>query len=154
MIHDVDEETHHLPVVVPEVLERWSAWIQLRSAGSNRQIPAEPGLYRVRRTGDERELVYVGQTGRSLRGRPGQVNVAYRAEMPYSDPHTDAPALWALRHRDRWDFEVSVTVVPGTTPHRMGVEAVTVTLYRARLGRSPLANFGGMPPGYPKSTHN
>src|ERR1022692_2433063 len=44
-------------------------------------------------------------------------------------------------------FEVSVTEVPGTTPLRMGVEAVAVTLYRARLGRLPLANFGDMPAG-------
>jgi len=47
-----------------------------------------------------------------------------------------------------------VTEVPGTVPYRKGIEAVAVTLYRARSGRSPLANFGGMPAGYRKSTGN
>jgi len=111
-------------------------------------------LYRVRRLADERELLYIGQTGRSLRGRLGQLNVAYRVDMPYNDPHTAAPALWALRHRNQCEFEVSVAEVPGTTPHRVGIAAVAVTLYRARSGRSPLANFGDMPAGYRKSTGN
>ena len=117
-------------------------------------MPDGPGLYRVRRQRGEQDLVYIGQTGCSLRGRLGQLNEAYRSEMPFSDPHTAAPALWALRHYDQCDFEVSVAEVHGTTPHRMGIEALAVTLYRARFGRSPLANFGGMPEGYRKSTGN
>jgi len=74
---------------------RSRSWSELRGAVSRRQIPAVPGSYRVRRAGDARELVYVGQTGRSLRGRLGQLNAAHQAEMPYSDLHVAAPALRA-----------------------------------------------------------
>jgi hypothetical protein len=74
--------------------------------------------------------------------------------MPYRDPHTAAPALWALRDRDGCDFEVSVTEVPGSVPERKGLEAVAITLYRLGTGRSPSASFGRMPPGYRNSTGN
>jgi hypothetical protein len=141
-------------LALPGVLEHRSGWFQLRGAGSNKQVPPEPGLYRVRLLASARVLLYIGQTGRSLRARLGQLNAAYGPDMPFNDPHTAAPALWALLHRDRCDFEASVTEVPGSTPHRMGLEAAALTLYRARLGRSPLANFGGMPAGYRKSTGN
>ena len=70
----------------PPVLRHWSAWQDLRGAGRDRRIPAGPGLYRIRRTGGEPGLDYIGQTGRSLRGRLGQLNGVYRAQMPYRDP--------------------------------------------------------------------
>jgi hypothetical protein len=113
-----------------------------------------PGLYRLRRANDESVLTYVGQTGRSLRGRLGQLNGVYRAEMPYRDPHTAAPALWALRDADGCDFEASVFEAPGTAPERKALEATAITLYRMEFGRSPTANFGRMPPGYRISTGN
>jgi len=111
-------------------------------------------LYRVRRRMNEPEIDYIGQTGASLRSRLGQLNVLYRAEMAYNDPHTAAPALWALRDRDACDFEVSVTEAPGTPQNRKALETVAITLYRSQHGQSPLANFGGMPAGYRKSTGN
>jgi hypothetical protein len=141
-------------ITVPVVLEHWSYWIALRGAGQNQQVPARPGLYRVRRKMNEQEIDYIGQTGASLRGRLGQLNGLYRAEMPYNDPHTAAPALWALRHRDACDFEVSVTEMRDTPPNRKALEAVAITLYRSEYGHSPLANFGGMPADYRKSTGN
>lgn len=134
--------------------EDWSDWVPLRGASRNHQVPALPGLYRVRREGNGPEIDYIGQTGASLRGRLGQLNVLYQAEMPYNDPHTAAPALWALRNRDACDFEVSVAESSGTSPQRKALEAVAIALYRSENGRSPLANFGGMPTGYRKSTGN
>jgi hypothetical protein len=132
---------------------RWSDWIPLRGAGRNQQVPALPGLYRVRKMSGP-EIDYVGQTGVSLRGRLGQLNGLYGTQMPYNDPHTAAPALWALRHRDACDFEISVAGVPGTPLERKALEATAITHYRLDASRSPLANFGGMPPGYKKSTGN
>jgi len=151
-----------MAVIMPSVLQRWSDWMPLRGAGRNQQVPALPGLYRVRRNGNGPEIDYIGQTGVSVRGRLGQLNVLYRTEMPYNDPHTAAPALWALRHRDACDFEVSVTETPVAPPsrkilgtvNRKALEVVAITLYRSDYGRSPLANFGGMPAGYRKSTGN
>lgn len=141
-------------ITVPSILQSWSEWLPLRGAGSNGQFPALPGLYRVRRTTGQWGLDYVGQTGRSLRGRLGQLNVTYRAEMPYADPHTAAPALWAMRHRDGCDFEASVIEVTDIDQIRRALEATAITLYRMESGRSPAANFGRMPAGYRKSTGN
>jgi hypothetical protein len=138
----------------PAVLQDWSAWQDLRGAGRDRRIPAGPGLYRIRRSGGEPGLDYIGQTGWSLRGRLGQLNGVYHAQMPYRDPHTAAPALWALRHRDGCNLEVAVIQVPGTAPQRKALEATAITLYRIDSGRSPTASFGRMPTGYQISSGN
>ena len=139
---------------MPAVLRHWSGWRDLRGAGRDRRIPAGPGLYRVRRVGQEPGLDYIGQTGRSLRGRLGQLGGVYGAQMPYRDPHTAAPALWALRHRDGCEFEVAVVEVPGTAPDRKALEAAAITLYRLGSGLSPAASFGRMPAGYRISSGN
>ena len=141
-------------LTAPAVLRDWSGWWDLRGAGRDRRIPAGPGLYRIRRAGQEPGLEYIGQTGRSLRGRLGQLNGVYHAQMPYRDPHTAAPALWALRHRDGCDFEVAVIEVPGTAPDRKALEAAAITLDRIESGQSPVASFGRMPAGYRISSGN
>lgn len=131
------EVTPAAAVAAPAILQHWSGWEDLRGAGRDRRTSAGPGLYRIRRCGGEPSLDYVGQTGRSLRARLGQLNGVYHAEMPYRDPHTAAPALWALRHRDGSDFEVAVIEIPGTAPERKALEATAITLYRMDSGRSP-----------------
>lgn len=141
-------------LAVPPVLGSWSGWMPLRMAGQNRRICAAPGLYRIRRVGDDRALAYIGQTGRLLRERLAQLRGVYRDEMPYRDPHTAAPTLWALRDRDQCDFEASVVEVHATVPDRKTLEAVAITLYRLERGRSPMANFGWIPAGYRMSTGN
>lgn len=135
------------------VLERWSDWCPLRGIGRDPRIPSEPGLYRIRAVGSA-GIDYIGQTGGSLRGRLGMLNGIYREEMPYRDPHTAGPALWALLQLTRCEFEASVTVVPGATPWRKAVEAAAITLYRAEAAASPTANFGRMPPGAVASSGN
>ncbi|WAL67874.1 hypothetical protein ORV05_08910 [Amycolatopsis cynarae] len=139
---------------VATALECWSEWVDLCGAGRNQEVSSVPGLYRVRRKDDESGLVYIGQTGRSLRGRLGQLSGVYKAEMPYRDPHTAGPALWALRHRDGCDFEASVIEISATVPQRKALEATAVSLYRTASGKSPAANFGRMPSGYRMSTGN
>jgi hypothetical protein len=141
-------------VAVPPLLGCWSGWQPLPGAGANRQIPRLPGLYRIRRIAGEPGLDYIGQTGKHLRGRLGQLGGVYRGQMPYRDPHTAGPALWALRHRDGCEFEVSVIEVQGEAPRRKALEATAITLYRLEAGRSPTANFGRMPVGYRMSTGN
>jgi hypothetical protein len=141
-------------LTAPLILQDWSAWEDLRGAGRNRRIPPGPGLYRIRRSGGEPGLDYIGQTGRSLRGRLGQLTGVYHAQMPYRDPHAAAPALWALRHRDGCDVEVAVIELPGTALHRKALEATAITVYRIDSGRSPAASFGRMPAGYRISSGN
>jgi hypothetical protein len=51
----------------------------------------------------------------TLRKRISMLRGVYGPVMPYRDPHTAAPGLWALRHQAGCDFEASVLVVDGTT---------------------------------------
>lgn len=51
-------------------------------------------------------------------------------EMPYRDPHTAAPALWALRQATGCAFEVSVMSFTGLYSMRLGLEAVAIAQYR------------------------
>ena len=99
----------------------WSAWTPLATAGARGTIvPAAAGLYRIRRIGRD-DLDYIGQTGMgtmTLRKRLAMLKGIYAAEMPYRDPHTAAPGLWALRHESGCDFEASVVAVAGNTAWR------------------------------------
>ena len=69
----------------------------------------------------------------------------YTEEMPYRDPHTAAPGLWALRHSTQTAFEVAFCPVEADTPRRRGLEAVAIAIHRQCHGRSPTLNFGRMP---------
>lgn len=78
----------------------------------------------------------------------------YLHEMPYRDPHTAGPALWALLQAAGTPFEVSFCPVSGDTPWRKSLEAVAIARHRKRHGRSPTVNFGRMPRGYRMSSGN
>lgn len=129
----------------------WSAWQSLFDGWANPLVPRQPGLYQVRRHGRD-DLDYIGQTSRSLRGRIGMLRDVYADAMPFRDPHTAAPALWALRHGSGCEFEVSVAPIDGSTPWRKGTEALAIGLYRQDHGRSPTVEFGRMPIGYRMSS--
>lgn len=122
-------------------------------AGVNRGLPTASGLYRVRRS-DSTEIVYIGQTGKGLRDRLRMLSGTYATEMPYNDPHTAAPALWALRRSENVEFDVSVVQLSGNKQSIVGEECVAITMHRRKSGSSPAFNFGGMPPGYRKSSSN
>jgi hypothetical protein len=134
----------------------WSSWQHLQGCWRGIAIPALPGLYRIRRVGRV-VLDYLGQTGAggmTLRKRLAMLHGIYANEMPYRDPHTAAPALWALRHSTNCDFEVSTVPIVGDTSWRKGLEALAISLYRQEHGRSPTVNFGRMPTGYTMSSGN
>lgn len=131
----------------------WTPWIPLLSAPNDRVIPRSPGLYCIRRVG-RTDVDYIGQTGTQLGQRLAMLRGVHAAQMPYRDPHTAAPALWALRHATGCDFEVSVTPVIGSTPWRKGLEALAIGLYRQEHGCSPTVEFGRMPSGYRSSSGN
>lgn len=141
-------------MVDPRAQLQWTDWRPLKGAARDRSLPRSPGLYRIRRMARE-DLDYIGQTGMNLSQRLGMLQGVYREEMPYADPHTAGPALWALRHATNCDFEVSVTPIEGSTPWRRGMEAVAIALYRQEHGRSPTIEFGRVPAGYhPSSMRN
>jgi hypothetical protein len=134
----------------------WSPWAPHHGCWRDDCTPDEPGLYRIRRVGQEC-LDYIGQTGKgsmTLRKRLGMQRGVYADEMPYTDPHTAAPALWALRRATGAVYEVSVAPVPGPVPWRKGLEALIIALHRQEFGRSPTVNFGRMPVGFRRSSGN
>lgn len=134
----------------------WSPWLPLEGAWLGPSVPSTPGLYRIRHLG-EPALDYLGQTGAgtmTLKKRLGMLRGVYGEQMPYRDPHTAAPALWALRQLTERPYEVSVVSIEGSTPWRKGLEALAIGLYRQEHRRSPTVNFGRMPEGYRMSSGN
>ncbi len=99
-------------------------------------------------------MLYVGQTGRTLRERLGALKGVYGELMPYNDPHTVGPALWAHRIDTGETFEASVAVLEVDKADRMGREALEITKQRIIDGCSPAYNFGRMPYGWIKSSGN
>src|SRR5262245_38440988 len=102
----------------------WSSWRPLSACWLDRQL-ASPGLYRIRR-GDREDLDYIGQTGLRLRDRLAMLKGVYRSEMPYRDPHTVGPALWAQRQVGGEDYEASTCPIPGDVRWRKAMEAVAI----------------------------
>ena len=114
----------------------WSDWLPLKDSWLGGLLPQKPGLYRIRRVG-RTELDYIGQTGAggmTLKKRLGILRGVYAAEMPYRDPHTAGPTLWALRHANGGEFQISVVPIVGETPWRKGLEALAISLYREEYG--------------------
>ncbi|GHO50828.1 hypothetical protein [Ktedonospora formicarum] len=69
----------------------WTDWQPFSNKEAFRQLPSTPGLYRIRAAGIN-ELFYIGETGRDLRGRLGDLRRnTMKPEMPFNDPHTAAP---------------------------------------------------------------
>jgi hypothetical protein len=133
-------------------LLNWSAWRPLSACWVEREL-ALSGLYRIRRAGCD-ELDYIGQTGLRLRDRLGMLKGIYGSEMPYRDPHTVAPALWAQWHVGGEDYEASTCPVEGDARRQKALECVAIALYRQEHRRSPTFNFGRMPVGYRMSSPN
>ena len=135
---------------------QWTRPMPLAEAVRGAGVPVEAGLYRIRRVGID-GWDYIGQTGTgrmNLRLRMRMLRGIYADQMPYRDPHTAGPGLWALRRELGASFEVSFCPVRGETPWRKALEAVSIALHRQRYARSPTLNFGRMPAGYRMSSGN
>ena len=134
----------------------WSDWIPLYGAGKNKSLPTTAGLYRIRSRG-EKTLEYIGQTGETvgLRRRLGQLSNVFGDLMPYNDPHTAGPGLWALLQERSIELQVSVCSLEGIdAQQRRGLECLAIFQHRKSFGCSPTLNFGRMPSGYSKSSQN
>ncbi len=96
------------------------------SNGSGGTKTSRTGLCRFRSVETGR-ILYIGQTGRSLRGRLGSLRGVYGDVMPYNAPHTAGPALWAHRIDTGETLEVSVAVLEVDNGDRnsLAVEAIT-----------------------------
>ena len=135
----------------------WTPWLPLENAWRGNLLPDVGGLYRIRTTG-QLLLDYIGQSGTgtmTIRKRLAMLRGIYAAVMPLCDPHVAGPGLWALLQDRQTPFEVSVMQLPGVdVAARKGQESLEVSLHRQEHGVSPTINFGRMPLGYIRSSHN
>jgi hypothetical protein len=134
----------------------WSEWKSLH-ADSFSEVHKEAGLYRIRHGSEDRDhLEYIGESGDTRRRIQSLARGVYAEEMPYRDPHTAAPCLWAVRDDVGSALEVSHTTPPKADDdqHRKGIEAALIALHRWETNRSPTANFGRIIGGYKQSSYS
>jgi hypothetical protein len=133
----------------------WTSWVPLERDAIRRTDPVQPGVYRIRRiTGLEDRLVYIGQTGRTLRERLLSLAAGVNAaSCPFNDPHTAAPHLWLLRHHEGVRLECSCAPVVGDVQVRCGTEDMLLWRHRVVTGLSTEANYGRFYPGYTRPTN-
>ncbi len=134
----------------------WSDWMPL-NAGSFTTVPKEPGIYRIRHQKEERDfLEYIGESGDTRRRIQSLARGTFADEMPYRDPHTAAPCLWAVRDAVGSELEVSYTTpdYADSEQDRKGTEEALIALHRRETRRSPTANFGRMLDGYKQSCYS
>lgn len=135
----------------------WSSWIPLNSPLGlfQKYIIKSPGFYRIR-SSQYKELVYVGQTGRNLRECTRMLGRGVYSDIdnpPWNDPHTAAPILWAYRHENHLDYELSVAFADFNTADRQCYEDYLLYLHRIEHGQSTLANHGRLHPFWTRPTN-
>jgi hypothetical protein len=132
--------------------KRWSEWTPFKGGSKALSIlPDSPGVYRIKPVGVE-ELVYIGQTGRSSKGRLNTLRRhVQKEEMPYRDPHTAAPALWSYYDALGWAYECSAAPMELSKQDREGLECHLIWQYRLACGRSTYCNHGRLHEGYVNS---
>ena len=134
----------------------WSVWTNLHPGNDQlSSVSSTPGLYRVRHT-EKYGLEYIGETGRT-RGRVRALaRESHRDVMPYRDPHTAAPCLWAVRDATGPGLEISIATPDWAenAQRRKGLEAALIAVHRRDTGESPTANFGRIISGYEQSSYS
>lgn len=132
----------------------WTSWMRLNPSNDRlSRVSSSAGLYRVRHR-DKDGLEYIGETGRTHGRIRALARESHRDEMPFRDPHTAAPCLWAVLDASGPGLEIS-TATPDwaeNAQHRKGLEAALIAVYRRETGESPTANFGRIIPGYKQSS--
>lgn len=136
---------------------KWSDWISLDPDQEElAEIPTDEGLYRIRHQ-TRNGLEYIGETGRSVRGRVRALaRGAFADEMPFRDPHVGAPCMWAIRQENGDAFEVAYTTPKGAEDKatRKSMEAALIASYRRAEGESPTGAFSRIIPGYSMSSYS
>ena len=133
----------------------WTPWVPFNADKEEfRTIPKEPGLYRIRPTGKD-YLMYISETKRTLHQRLHELRHTLRRGelMPWNDPHTAAPSLWAWQDAEGFEYECSATPLDASQSGRRGMESFLLYQYRQERGESTLCNFGRFHPRYRRSTN-
>ena len=121
----------------------WTVFVPFGSGPAERKtIPNSAGLYRIRVSGQAR-LAYIGQTGVSLRRRLANLMLQTLAdEMPFNDPHTAAPGLWAYHDAEGLQYEAAAAECSIPKNERMALECYLLWQYRQEYHQSTCCNFG------------
>jgi predicted GIY-YIG superfamily endonuclease len=131
----------------------WTPWINLKANSSERNnIEKKQGVYRVRAKNNP-TLIYLGQTTNLKTRTSSLATNTYSVTMPWNDPHTAAPNLWAWRQDKKWDYEVSVSPTELSTQNREALECYLLWKYRLERGESTLCNHGRFHPDYIKPSN-
>jgi hypothetical protein len=156
----IDPEQSFDPEDIPYFFDNWcslpwSPWVPFSATKEEfREIPYEPGVYRIRPAGED-VLMYIGETPRSLHQRLHNLRMELRNRdlMPWSDLHTEAPALWSWGDSEQYQYECSAAPLDASASGRKGMKSYLLYCYRQERGGSPLCNFGRFHPRYWKSTN-
>jgi hypothetical protein len=127
----------------------WSDWHDLATAVVPLQspVPTEAGLSRVRLR-DSPGLLYIGQTGRSLRGRFRQLRTSMRRAAGGLDARAPHVAGRCVREHERRGGMIEVSWVATADldkRERLGRECDLIAAYRRATGENPPCQFAGMP---------
>lgn len=131
----------------------WSQWYTLGDAIASyaAKAPDSPGLYRIQ-CADQTGLIYIGQTGKSLRGRFRQLRKAmeYASQGKYSNqgrvggpPHVAGGCV--LKHALAGSpVEISWATCSGLDKREiMGIECELIAAFRKTQKRNPACQFSG-----------
>ncbi len=130
---------------------KWSPWISFENL--SKLIPAYSGFYKVKPINQD-YLIYIGQTGNLKRRTTTLKRECYKEVMPFRDPHTGAPCLWAWKDAEGLQFECSVTLSEITEIERKVIEHYLFWQYRLEKGESPLCSFGRFHEDYKISSNS
>jgi len=131
----------------------WSKWEPLETNSHFSYLPDSPGLYRIC-TSDFDRMMYFGQTGRKIKTRLYELKKGISDDqMPFNDPHTATPNLWAWKKTHNFHYQCSGTSIVISDRERQGIEYNILWKYRLQTGDSPLCNFGKFHPHYTKSSN-
>src|SRR5665647_1158456 len=109
----------------------WTPWVPFTAGKEEfRILPKEPGLYRIRPTGKD-YLMYIGETKRTLHQRLHELRHTLRRGelMPWSEPMTEAPSLWAWQDAEGFEYECSATPLDASQSGRRGMESFLLYQY-------------------------
>jgi hypothetical protein len=146
------EVQHNLDYLKPDWCDlKWTEWIKFSDKGRIKEFPSKSGFYRIKASNQD-ELFYIGQTGRTLRERVRMlITNSLKEDMPYNDPHTAAPSLWAWIDSNSLMFEASCAPISLSKQEREVMECFLLWRYRSEKGESTKCNHGRFHPGYKKS---
>jgi hypothetical protein len=95
----------HLATMSEEL--QWSDWTTILPTEDLDCIPGESGILRVVHTGAS-GLQYVGHSNANVRNRVRRIGYELKKnEMPFTDPVSAAPCLWAMKQELDGEFHVS-----------------------------------------------